>query len=158
MSSVAWEPTVQQRYCLDFPRLKYWVAPSHLKLVTLEIRKNKQQQTHRKPNNNKPHKKSSSVKCSILCMDKLDKLQACVPRLLKDDKALPVVWLDFWMNCYVAGLQQKEITENSLSQSVFLAEVECLLISTRMHGAVLHATNMGIKGWKNEKRTEVYRS
>lgn len=78
----------------------------------------------------------------------LDKLQACVPRLLKDDKALPVVWLNFWINCFVTGLQQKE---KSLTQSVFLAEVECLLTSTGISGAggCIAGYQHGHRGLKN---------
>lgn len=88
-----------------------------------------------KQHHHHPQKKSFGQVFYFMQGCQLDKLQACVPRLLKDDKALPVVWLNFWINCYVTGLQQKEMTENSLSQSVFLAEVECLLISTGMSGA-----------------------
>lgn len=43
-------------------------------------------------NDNIPQKKSFSQVFYFMQGCQLDKLQACVPRLLKD-KALPVVWL-----------------------------------------------------------------
>lgn len=66
-----------------------------------------EKKTKPKPTQPNPTKKSFSQVFYFTQGCELDKLQACVPRLLEDAKVLPVVQLNFWINCFVTGLHQK---------------------------------------------------